>query len=168
MNKLFYWVGFILGFLVGGCILAYYSNSITGEYSQSINQLELKVSLKDLELVNLNGDTVDINRLNNKKVLVNYWATWCKPCIEEFQNLNKFCNEETTIIVISGEPIEKIKEFKEKHNYSFIYLKSKEHLSNYGIIQIPQTSFYNNNFSLFKHELGGLSKREIEAILDDM
>lgn len=38
----------------------------------------------------LDGQHIPLNSLANKKIVINYWADWCQPCVEEIQSLNKF------------------------------------------------------------------------------
>lgn len=42
-----------------------------------------------IRLVSLTGETVDIAALRGRVVLVNFWATWCPPCVEEMPSLEK-------------------------------------------------------------------------------
>lgn len=46
--------------------------------------------LPSVKLKNLNGKEVDLKayRDNGKITVISFWATWCKPCIEELDNLS--------------------------------------------------------------------------------
>jgi peroxiredoxin len=44
----------------------------------------------DFELENLAGERVRLSELKGKPVLLNFWATWCAPCVLEMPNIRKF------------------------------------------------------------------------------
>lgn len=43
----------------------------------------------DLRFKDQNGKTVSLNELKGKVVFVNFWATWCPPCLAEMPSINK-------------------------------------------------------------------------------
>ena len=71
---------------------------------------ELKINLNDIApdftVQMINGEKITLSDLKGKVVLVNYWATWCTPCIMEFTEipekiLNPFSNKDVVFIPIS-------------------------------------------------------------------
>ena len=94
-------------------------------YSYENNQLLLhnpakKINFFDLETVD--GKKVEVtNKLNKKKIiLVNFWATWCPPCIKEIPdllNLEKRFKKDIEIIFVSvdANPTKVIPKFLKKN-----------------------------------------------------
>jgi len=104
--------------------------------------------LKDLDLVNLNGDSISLLSYLGKPIVLNFWATWCLPCVSEmgsFETVRQEKKDSVHFILISDEPVEKIKKFTDKKGYQLIYLKSEVPLEELGIRKIPQSYFYTKN-----------------------
>lgn len=102
-----------------------------------------KVDLNSLQLTNLNGESKTVADFKGQALFVNFWATWCKPCIEEFEFIDKIKpqleKEGMQFLFISDESVETIKNFKTKKGYDFIFLKTDKTLVEYGIYTMPTT-----------------------------
>jgi len=97
------------------------------------------------QFTNLEGETVDIKQYLGKPLLINYWATWCKYCLKDLPVVQQFANYHKRthrVILLSDESVEKIEQFKAKQAYEFIYLKSDQPLSTYGIRQRPAFAYF--------------------------
>ena len=75
---------------------------------------------KDFSVQMINGETIRLSDLRGQVVLLNFWATWCPPCMQEFhalpsQIVEPFKNSAFVLLPISREePLEKVKEKMEQ------------------------------------------------------
>lgn len=97
----------------------------------SLAQETKPLKAPSLELKDLNGKTVKLSKYMGKVVLVNFWATWCAPCVAEVPELVKWQNEhkdELQILGITYPPasLRKIRRFVRDHGINYpIILGSK-------------------------------------------
>lgn len=52
--------------------------------------LSLSCCLHATTLKTLDGNSIDFDSLRGKWVFINYWASWCNPCLDEITELNHF------------------------------------------------------------------------------
>lgn len=74
----------------------------------------------NIELKDLNGKTIHLNDYKGKVVLVNFWATWCESCKEEFSKLielqEKYSAKGLVILAVNlAESKPKIQTFLKSH-----------------------------------------------------
>ncbi len=50
-------------------------------------------ALASTSLQTLEGDSIELSSLKGKWVFINYWASWCAPCLDEISELNRFYEE---------------------------------------------------------------------------
>jgi thiol-disulfide isomerase/thioredoxin len=54
------------------------------------------------DMLDSNGDGIFFAQLNEKWLIVNYWATWCAPCIAEIPELNELAEEHEGLVALLG------------------------------------------------------------------
>ena len=96
------------------------------------------------------GPTISRTDFNGKLLVVNFWATWCPPCISEWPSLNEFArrykDKGVTVVGISVDKNEKrYREFLAKGKPEFLTARDPEWNipASYGTFMIPETYIIN-------------------------
>ena len=83
----------------------------------------------DFTLNQLDGETLNFEDLKGKVVFINFWATWCAPCVAEMPSINSLYDmykddPQVIFVMINVEDKdEKVRKFIKKKNFTFpIYL----------------------------------------------
>ncbi|MFC4557232.1 TlpA family protein disulfide reductase [Virgibacillus kekensis] len=108
----------------------------------------------DFTLETLSGETLQLSDLRGKKVILNFWASWCGPCKKEMPEMQKFYEEhkkevEIVALNLTGREVgvSNVKKYIDKFGYTYPVpldeeLKVQEM---YGVTVIPTTYFINTN-----------------------
>lgn len=117
-----------------------------------------RISFPNLQLQDLEGESVSMEQYLNKPVLVNFWASWCHNCLNEMADLEKASKllKERGIetILISDENIETIIAFKQRKSYQFRYLKFFGKKEDLKIFSIPTTYLLNKKGEIVYTKVG--------------
>ncbi len=81
------------------------SLSLSCAFSQSIG-LNIGDIAPELKLPNLKGDTVSLSSFSNKIVLIDFWASWCAPCVSEQPKLAELYKKYKTSVFTVGNGFE--------------------------------------------------------------
>ena len=73
------------------------------------------IVMSEFSLENINGEMISIEEYKGKKTLINFWATWCRPCRKEMPMLNGvYLSEnpsEFSVVGIAIDKPEKVTQF---------------------------------------------------------
>lgn len=83
-------------------------------------QFKINKQAESWLIYDMKGNQVLFSSLNEKPVFLNFWATWCPPCVAEMPGIielhEKYKNE-VNFILVSNESAEKVLSFAKKHNF---------------------------------------------------
>ena len=94
----------------------------------------------------LNGEQFSLSKVKDKVVLINFWASWCGPCILELPSLEKlqqrFKDQDFTVVAVGiDDQKENLASFKAQYGLSFPILVDEEGSSkqSYHLSGVPET-----------------------------
>ena len=128
-----------------------------------LESLQLKTSFVDLYENNL-----DLSVYKGKRIVINYWATWCGPCIKEIPSIKRA--EEILedygyiFLLVSDETISKISKFKNDRNFDLNFLKSIESYETLGIYSMPTSYIFDENGKIIETIVGAIEWDSEEMI----
>ncbi len=113
--------------------------------------------INKVELTELSGAAIDLSQYKGKVVFINFWATWCKPCIQEMPTIVQAQAElkadEVVFLFASNEEPAQIEKFAKRHDYNFHYVHL-ENMETLNIQALPTTFIFNREGELKFSETG--------------
>jgi len=107
--------------------------------------------LEDFTLTTIDGETVQLSQYAGRPIFINFWATWCPPCVEELPVLEAFAKAQAELpdgaVVISSnntETPEQIRAYFVENNLTvphILFVQDTDSLLYrwFGVFQMPTT-----------------------------
>ncbi len=146
-------------------------------FSPAVENSEERTSL-DTYNVSLKGiasaNDTNLESLKGKVIFINYWATWCPPCIAEMpmiKSLYTDYNDKIEFLFVTNEDEAKVSRFYTKHNYDFptynVMSKLPEQID---YATLPTTYILDKNGKVAVLEFGAANwnSNKIRKLLDDL
>lgn len=137
---------FILGIVV---ILIAFGVYFTRSRDSKDMPAEIGKPAPDFSLQDENGRSVQLSDYRGRFVVLNFWATWCPPCVEEAPSLDKLNRHfaattpgRIAVLTVSADPDwAPVKQFVKEHRITFPVLldKRQEVPGSYGTFKYPET-----------------------------
>lgn len=137
----------------------------------------LPVMAMDAEFVDLSGKKVKLSDYRGKWVVVNYWATWCPPCVKEIPELATFheAHRDKDAVVLGvnhqdNDPAE-VKKFMDGYLATYPILRTEGSLSNrtpFGTLKgLPTTFMITPDGELIAARTGIVDQATLEKFIKD-
>jgi cytochrome c biogenesis protein CcmG/thiol:disulfide interchange protein DsbE len=167
------WVGIFIGAAVFVVLILNGTISL-GSSSQSnyapLANLENGSLANDFELVNLDGTKTRLSDLRGKVVVVNFWATWCGPCVEEMPMFDFYAAqypEFTMLGIDQGENAEKVGPFIKElgTTYPILLDQNSKVTESYRVSMLPTTYFIDEQGMIRFRHYGIMSQDQLSYYL---
>lgn len=126
-----------------------------------------EINLDALNLADTDGNPVQLESFKGKKMVVCFSASWCGACRKELKDIASVKEtglRDLEVIVISDEPIEKVRMFRDRMNYPFLFLKMDKPFNAIGINSIPTSYIVNTRFEITKETVGYIDWKDASTL----
>lgn len=128
-----------------------------------MNQLETQ-GLAEFSFKTLDGASHDIREFEGHLVVMNFWASWCAPCIEEVPSLIKLVDRfggRVKLIAVSGDSeLQDIEVFlksfpglKREHIY-LVFDEDKSIMQRFNVLRLPESFVFGTDLKLERKIVG--------------
>jgi len=132
----------------------------------------------DFSLADLDGNPVHLADLRGRPVVLNFWASWCGPCVEEFPLLReaaaRHADDGLAVIgIVYQDRSEAARDFMVRHGATWpAAMDPGERVASaYGILGPPETFFIGRDGTIVARQFGQFSAASLDeklaAIIDE-
>jgi thiol-disulfide isomerase/thioredoxin len=130
------------------------------------------ISAHAFSMVDSKGKTHTLQQYKGKWVLVNFWATWCPPCLEEIPDLNALHDNKKNNLVVLGIAMDyrnpqDVLQFADQMMVSYpIILGDQKIAAQIGkLTGLPTTYLYNPQGKVVAYNVGALTREAVESYI---
>lgn len=142
--------------------------------NNSSNRLNEGDKISYFQLEDINKEIFDLADYKGKVIVLNFFATWCQPCVEEVDELEAFqksiqeSGKAEFLIVDVGELQSTVQPFIDKYQSTSMYVfdKKREVMKDFGVTGQPETLIIDKNGVLQKRIIGPTTARNLEILVD--
>ncbi len=134
-------------------------------------------SAPDFTLTTLDGKTVKLSDLRGQNVLINYWVTWCDPCLEELGFLDllgqEFQARGFVILSVNGlaqNPLPDVESIVSQKSLTLpVLLDDSDNFYNTYLVKFLPTSFFIDENGVIRHiQLGSATEETFRAKIEQL
>ena len=147
---------------------AFQSSWFAARAQEAVEPQAVDFTLQDIE-----GNTVRLSSYLGRWVIINFWATWCTPCLREIPELSWVNEKYSTKAVVIGVNYETInqlslKTFIDKHriDYPVVRVGTQPLIPFEPLIGLPTTFFVNPKGYYVARHTGVVTARDIKKLID--
>ena len=159
LNFIFYALIAAVLFTPLGFKVKVYANRIFSGSASSVT-IEEQISLQSYNwnLIDASGDNFNLKDHKGKVILVNFWATWCPPCVAEMPSLQKLYTDykdKVVFVLVAEDKVAKVNTYLKENEFNFQVFYSKSNTPKELVSKvIPTTYILNKEGKIVVNETG--------------
>lgn len=137
-------------------------------------QFQISRQAESWQIMDMEGNQILFSSLNEKPVFLNFWATWCPPCVAELPGIidlyNKY-KDNVNFVLVSNENRSKVFKFAKAHNFdNVLFYQNTSVPSDFSSQSIPTTFIINKDGLVVVSEKGAArwNSDRIEEIIEKL
>ena len=163
--------------LAGGAGFSWATGPVPQDRVLMLDVAGKPVTAQDFKALTVDGKTYRLNDLKGKVVFMNFWATWCVPCLLEMPSMERLNKKMAgkpfkMIAVNQGEELPRIRKFLKDKDFTYDLLLDVDGTigENYGVNRLPLTYLLDQEGKIVRRAIGAREwdRDEVVELLDHL
>ncbi|MGE8019191.1 TlpA disulfide reductase family protein [Peribacillus frigoritolerans] len=142
----------------------------------ALGGLKIGAKAPNFSLKTLDGKQVELSDYEGKKVMLNFWATWCPPCKKEMPDMEKYtqqAGDDVVVLAVNIDPENDVQAFVEDNGITFTIPLDSQSAKNpvnerYKILSIPTTYFIDKKGIIRNKVISAMTLKDMERNINSM
>ncbi|MBU6360981.1 MAG: TlpA disulfide reductase family protein [Chloroflexota bacterium] len=132
----------------------------------------------DFTLTTLEGANIKLSDYQGRRIMLNFWASWCAPCLAETPDLVSAYNNllkqgESDILFVGigvNDDIQNLRKFAENNRVPYLIINDPTSVvaDAYGVIAMPITVFIDEKGLIYRKFIGAVKQQQVIDVFKEM
>ncbi|PJN88816.1 redoxin domain-containing protein [Bacillus sp. mrc49] len=142
----------------------------------SLGGLKIGAKAPNFTLETLDGKQVELADYKGKKVMLNFWATWCPPCKKEMPDMEQYtkqAGDDAVVLAVNIDPENDVRSFVKENKITFTIPLDSNSAKNpvneqYKVLSIPTTYFIDKKGKISHKVVSAMQLKDMERYMNSM
>ncbi|MGJ3195651.1 redoxin domain-containing protein [Peribacillus frigoritolerans] len=166
----------LLSLITVAIVQAMDNESKGNDEKDALGGLKIGAKAPNFSLKTLDGKQVELLDYEGKKVMLNFWATWCPPCKKEMPDMEKYtqqAGDDVVVLAVNIDPENDVQAFVEDNGITFTIPLDSRSAKNpvnerYKILSIPTTYFIDKKGIIRNKVISAMTLKDMERNINSM
>ncbi|MES1040970.1 MULTISPECIES: TlpA disulfide reductase family protein [Peribacillus] len=166
----------LLSLITVAIVQAMDNDSKENDENDALGGLKIGAKAPNFSLKTLDGKQVELSDYKGKKVMLNFWATWCPPCKKEMPDMEKYtqqAGDDVVVLAVNIDPENDVQAFVEDNGITFTIPLDSQSAKNpvnerYKILSIPTTYFIDKEGIIRNKVISAMQLKDMERNINSM